>query len=135
MTAAGDHGAGREALTIYILLAVALMAVGVFTVPIAAVMACLGLFRRDTPSWLRSHYGFQLRSILIFLLSLAAIFTMLPGAAGGVAWASYVMLVGVADLGCFLARCIWGLAILYRRNGRGGSFLRGIGKCGECRRR
>lgn len=110
----GDHGEGRGALTIYILLAVALMAVGIVTVPIAAMMACLGLLRRDTPRWLRSHYGFQLRSILIFLLSLAAIVLMLPGVDGAVAWAGYVMLAGVVGLGCFLARCIWGLAILYR---------------------
>lgn len=110
----GDHDEGGRALAIYILLAVALMAVGIVTVPIAAVMACQGLLRRDTPPWLRSHYGFQLRSILIFLLSLAAIILMLPGVDGPVAWAGYVMLAGVVGLGCFLVRCVWGLAILYR---------------------
>ena len=115
MTTAGDQGGGGGALAIYILLAVAFMAVGVVTVPIAAVMACLGLFRRDTPLWLRSHYGFQLRSMLIFLLSLAAIFTMLPGVDGAVAWAGYVMLAGVIGLGLFVIRCFLGLAVLYRR--------------------
>jgi uncharacterized membrane protein len=112
---ARDHGEGGRAFTIYLLLAVALMAVGVVTVPIAAVMAFLGLFGRDTPSWLRSHYGFQLRSTLIFLLSLGAIVLMLPGVDGGAAWAGYVMLAGVIGLGLFVIRCFWGLAVLYRR--------------------
>ncbi|MGN6766146.1 MAG: hypothetical protein ACTHJY_13425 [Rhizobiaceae bacterium] len=107
---------GKRALAIYILLIVSMMAVGVLTMPIALIMACSGLFKRNTPQWVRSHYWFQLRNVLVFVISIAAIFMMLPGVAAEVRWAGYVFLAGVIGLALFIVRCFWGLVILNRRN-------------------
>jgi uncharacterized membrane protein len=109
----GDEG--KKALAIYILLIVSMMAVGVLTMPVAVIMTCFGLIKRSTPRWVRSHYWFQLRNILVFVISIAAIFVMLPGVAAEVRWAGYVFLAGVIGLALFIVRCFWGLVILNRR--------------------
>jgi uncharacterized membrane protein len=109
----GDEG--KKALAVYILLIVSMMAVGVLTMPVAVIMTCFGLIKRSTPRWVRSHYWFQLRNILVFVISIAAIFVMLPGVAAEVRWAGYVFLAGVIGLALFIVRCFWGLVILNRR--------------------
>jgi len=106
---------GKRALAIYILLIVSMMAVGVLTMPVAVIMACLGLLKQSTPQWVRSHYWFQLRNVLVFVIAIAAIFVMLPGVAAEVRWAGYGFLAGVIGLALFIVRCFWGLVILNRR--------------------
>ncbi len=120
MTAPTEGDEGRRALVVYILLIVALMGIGIFTIPFAIGMVSLGAFRRDTPPWVRSHYWFQVRNILIFVISITIVFVTLPGVAAEVRWAGDVFMAGVVGLVFFIVRCFWGLAILYRAQGGSG---------------